>query len=201
MTTQNSQPQDHDPEDDMEPDEPHAPPAAPNLPHKPADDSEEVYYEGSPKLRGHLDRVLGYGFLGISLIAIAIVVRYNEIAWLSAGWMTFLLCVLGIGFILLPALLAKTVRYRISNYRIDYERGLISRTIDTLELWHVDDVHFYQSLFDRILRVGSITIMSTDKTNPRLELHGLPQPRELFNTLKQRVIAVKRQRGVIKMDI
>jgi hypothetical protein len=35
---------------------------------------------------------------------------------------------------------------------------------------------------------------------PHLELHGIPNPRPLYEMLKQRVIAVKRQRGVIKMD-
>ena len=30
---------------------------------------------------------------------------------------------------------------------------------------------------------------------------SLPNPRPLFETLKQRIIAVKRQRGVVKMDI
>jgi hypothetical protein len=49
--------------------------------------------------------------------------------------------------------------------------------------------------------VGSITVFSNDKTTPKLELKGLPNPRPLFESLKQRVIAVKRQRGVIKMDL
>jgi len=34
-----------------------------------------------------------------------------------------------------------------------------------------------------------------------LELHGVPNPRQIFDNLKQRIIAVKRQRGVIKMDV
>jgi hypothetical protein len=43
--------------------------------------------------------------------------------------------------------------------------------------------------------------MSNDKTTPQLVLHGLPKARPLFDALKQRIIAVKRQRGVIKMDV
>jgi hypothetical protein len=31
-------------------------------------------------------------------------------------------------------------------------------------------------------------------------MHGLPNPRPLFETLKQRVISVKRSRGVLKVD-
>ena len=93
------------------------------------------------------------------------------------------------------------MRYRISNYRIDYERGVLSKNIDTLELWHVEDIQFHQSLIDRLSSVGTITVISHDETTPKLELHGLPNPRPIFESLKQRIIAVKRQRGVIKMDV
>jgi hypothetical protein len=65
----------------------------------------------------------------------------------------------------------------------------------------VDDISFRQSLMDRILKVGTIIIASKDSTTPELHLQSLPEPRRVFESLKQRVIAVKRQRGVIKMDI
>jgi hypothetical protein len=61
-------------------------------------------------------------------------------------------------------------------------------------------LHFHQSLFDRVLGVGTITVLSKDEKMPTLLLRGLPNPRPLYERLKQRVIAVKRQRGVIKMD-
>jgi hypothetical protein len=35
---------------------------------------------------------------------------------------------------------------------------------------------------------------------PKLPLVGIPDPRPLYETLKQRIIAVKRQRGVVKVD-
>ena len=107
----------------------------------------------------------------------------------------------GLLLMVIPLLIVKQLRYRISNYRIDYEKGLLGKKIETLELWHVDDIEFQQSFFDRIMGVGQITVFSNDKTTPRLELKGLPNPRPLFESLKQRVIAVKRQRGVIKMDL
>jgi len=91
-------------------------------------------------------------------------------------------------------------RYDITNYRIDYERGIFSKNIDTLELWHVEDINFHQSVIDRIVNTGDITVLSHDDTTPKLELNGSPNPRPLFESLKQRIIAVKRQRGVIKMD-
>jgi hypothetical protein len=49
--------------------------------------------------------------------------------------------------------------------------------------------------------VGTIVVFSDDQSTPNLELRGLPNPRDIFEKLKQRVISVKRQRGVIKMDV
>lgn len=69
-----------------------------------------------------------------------------------------------------------------------------------MELWHIEDLHFRQSLMSRLFDVGTITVLSKDETMPRLELFGIPNPRPIYEMLKQRVIAVKRQRGVIKMD-
>ncbi|CAN5395919.1 hypothetical protein BH09PLA1_BH09PLA1_31800 [soil metagenome] len=170
-----------------------------DAPHKPADDREEVYFHGSPLLRGEVGRLFLFSLAAIIIIAIPILYWFYKDAW-PYIWVTLACLVIGIILFLVPLIMVKTYRYRISNYRIDFERGLLSRNIDTLELWHVEDISFHQSLMDRILGVGSILIISHDGTTPRLELKSLPNPRPIFDMLKQRIIAVKRQRGVIKMD-
>ena len=175
--------------------------AVDNRPHRPADDREEVYYEGSPMVRGEVGMFLMWSIIGVLLIAAPFVWHFvlGKEMW---GWLiTGGFVVVGILLVLVPILVVRQFRYRISNYRIDYEKGLLGKRIETLELWHVDDIEFQQSFFDRIMGVGQITVFSNDKTTPRLELKGLPNPRPLFESLKQRVIAVKRQRGVIKMDV
>jgi hypothetical protein len=183
----------------MDSDLPPQPGTPEERPHKPADDREELYYQGRPLLRGDVGKLVGFTLAGLIMIALPIVLwsyEYNPPIWLwLVSW------IIGIALMFVPLILTLTIRYRISNYRIDYERGILSKTIDPLELWHVEDVSLHQSLLDRILRVGSIVVISRDDTSPRLELRSLPNPRPLFETLKQRIIAVKRQRGVIKMDV
>ena len=175
------------------------PPRDDDKPHKPADDKEEIYFHGSPLLRGEMGKTILFGLIGLLLIAAPFIYSAVRDEWLP-WWVTGLLILIGLGVMLLPVLIIRSTRYRVSNYRIDYERGIFSRDIDTLELWHVDDISFHQSFLDRMLNVGTITITSDDKSTPHLPLHGVPNPRPLFDSLKQRVIAVKRQRGVIKMD-
>ena len=169
-------------------------------PHRAADDAETVYYEGSPMVRGELGKMLFWSFLGLALIAAPIVYYYVR-GWWWPWYVNAGLVVVGLLLLVIPVLIVKQFRYRISNYRIDFERGLLGKKIETMELWHVDDIEFQQSFFDRLMGVGNITVFSDDKTTPKLELRGLPNPRPLFESLKQRVIAVKRQRGVIKMDM
>lgn len=171
-------------------------------PHKPADDQEEVYFHGTPLLRGEIGRLIVTLLIAAILIAIPIAVMVK--GWGTGTVQAIVAVVLGVAAVLvvgIPILMTKTMRYRISNYRIDYERGILSKRIDTLELWHVEDIQFSQSLLERVLGVGTITVISRDDTTPQLRMEGLPQPRPLFESLKQRIIAVKRQRGVIKMDV
>jgi membrane protein YdbS with pleckstrin-like domain len=168
-------------------------------PHRPSGDEEETYYEGRPLLRADQAKAALYGVIGLVLIGWPIVGWVMD--WHFPAWLGLISIVLGIVAFLVPMLITRTTRYKITSYRIDFERGILKKRIDTMELWHVEDIRFEQGLLDRIMNVGSIIIISHDDTNPRLELHGIPDPRPLFEKLKQRVIAVKRQRGVIKMDM
>ena len=167
--------------------------------HKEPGDEEVVYFEGRPQMRADQAKLALWILIGLALVALPIA------AWLMKWeWWRWPMTVAAVGIailiILIPWLKLRATRYRISNYRIDYERGILKKQIDTLELWHVEDIHFEQGIVDRICNVGSITVISNDKTSPRLELHGVPRPREIFDALKQRIIAVKRQRGVLKLD-
>jgi membrane protein YdbS with pleckstrin-like domain len=173
-------------------------PVVDDRPHRPADDSEEVYFEGSPLLRAQAGRFAAWIFVAIVLVAGIFGVRY--VTGQSPWWLILSLLVLAVIAVFVPVITTRTVRYRITNYRIDYGKGLLARDTDTMELWHVEDLRLHQGLLDRMLGVGTIIVYSHDDTTPQLHLQGLPTPEQLFNLLKQRVIAVKRQRGVLKMD-
>ena len=158
------------------------------------DDRDEVYFEGSPALRGWLGSFTFCVVVGLGT-AIGGMALQSYAWWLPLAGL--LICAL---LLIIPVLLARSMRYKITNYRIDYERGLFSKDIDTLELWHVEDIKYHQSFMDRLLGIGQITVLPHDETTPFLLLRALPNPRPVFEALKQRIIAVKRQRGVIKID-
>ncbi len=187
---------------EFEGDHPTHTPASPlsaDLPHRPADDSEQVYFDGSPLTHGAINKAIGWELLGLALVVTPLVIRFVFYHYIPASVQAGLVIV-GLTLLSIPPLRALTIRYRVTNYRIDYERGLIGKNIDTLELWHVEDIKYHQTIRDRLLGIGTITVISHDITTPTLVMHALPQSRQLFDHLKQRIIAVKRQRGVLKMD-
>jgi hypothetical protein len=171
--------------------------AAPGTPHAIPGDKEEVYFEGSPPLRSHASKVVLWTLATIVLLCLAGFLIYKHV---GPWWLILGIIVVALALPWIPWLQTKGRRYRITNYRIDYERGILSKNIDTMELWHVEDLQFHQTLMDRIMNVGNITVLAKDETMPKLALNGIPDPRPIYETLKQRVIAVKRQRGVVKVD-
>jgi len=181
----------------LDPSQASTPQAAAPGAHAVPSDAEEIYFEGSPPSRAYFGKFLLVGLISLGLLVLAgFMILWHVRPW----WIMAIMVAIALLLPLIPKIQTKSIRYRISNYRIDFERGLLSKNIDTVELWHVEDIHFHQSLLDRIMNLGNITVIAKDESLPCLDLFGLPNPRPLYEMLKQRVIAVKRQRGVIKMD-
>jgi membrane protein YdbS with pleckstrin-like domain len=54
-------------------------------------------------------------------------------------------------------------------------------------LIRVDDVSVYQNLIHRIFDIGTVTIISTDSTDSRLEIYGVEKPVELKEMIRENV--------------
>jgi uncharacterized membrane protein YdbT with pleckstrin-like domain len=182
-------------------------PTLADAPHAPPTDEESIYYSGRPLLGGKTEKVLGLISLGAFFYLVPIIFRIWKGMWLTDAYsggtgtcMTVVLLVVGGLLLAVAAIIIKSTNYRISNYRIDFERGMLGKDISTLELWHVEDISLHQSIFDRILGIGTIRVMAHDENMPDLQMRGLPNARKIFEELKQRIIAVKRQAGVMKLD-
>jgi uncharacterized membrane protein YdbT with pleckstrin-like domain len=90
----------------------------------------------------------------------------------------------------------KSLRYKITDRTIDYETGLLSRRIETLQLWRVQDIDFRQSFLQRLLDVAEIHVYTKDATDPELILRGLPASRDVFEALKNAAELARQHRVV-----
>jgi membrane protein YdbS with pleckstrin-like domain len=102
-----------------------------------------------------------------------------------------LIIVLGIIPFLLGLIHAWLVRisteYRLFQDSLEVESGIISRSIDNIQLFRVRDLGLSQGIIGRMLDVGNVTITSTDQSAPFLVLKGLDDPRSMYETLRELV--------------
>lgn len=103
------------------------------------------------------------------------------------GIPVWVLVLIGLPGILWTYLKVVTTKYTIDRRRVELEEGVITRRVDSLELWRVLDVQYEQSLLDRLTGNAKIRLMGTDQSHPTLELHGMPAHRALFNELREAV--------------
>jgi len=94
----------------------------------------------------------------------------------------------------------KHIVYRITNDRIEFERGVFSKSIRNIDLWRIQDIGFTQSFLQKLFRLGTIHIMSSDKTDPRLDIGPVYGARKLYDALKVAQLHADRRRGVIHVE-
>ena len=93
-------------------------------------------------------------------------------------------------------LLRKSIRYRISSRTLDIEAGILSKRIETLQLWRVRDLQFRQSVTQRILGIAQIEVCTKDVSDPEIVLRGLTASRDVFDKLKDAAELARQQRVV-----
>ena len=79
----------------------------------------------------------------------------------------------------------RNTRYRLTNQRLVVEQGILSRTLSEVDLRAVDDSGFSQSPLERLQGIGTVWIVATDRTTPRLLMRGIPDPRGMRERIRE----------------
>lgn len=115
-------------------------------------------------------------------------------SYILAGVLSIVL--VGLLWILFLNLRRRARRFRITDRAIDYEVGLFSKRVETMQLWRVQDLDFRQSFLERLLGIATIHVFGKDVTDPQIVLRGLPASREVFDRLKDACELARQQRVV-----
>jgi uncharacterized membrane protein YdbT with pleckstrin-like domain len=107
----------------------------------------------------------------------------NEI--MQWGWRitAVLILIQLIAFILALARLRSTI-YTVTNQRVMIETGMMSKNLSEIDLRYIDDTQFRQGVTDRMLGIGYVTIISSDKAAPSCVLRGVRDPRALREMIR-----------------
>jgi membrane protein YdbS with pleckstrin-like domain len=125
----------------------------------------DLVAESSPQLGRDLARNRDTVWLvAVGLVVLLVGARLLKLAWRVA--------------------VLKSHHYRITSQRMVIESGVFSRNIEEIDMRTVEDLAFQQSMFERMLGIGDITVISSDRTNAQTRLVGLARPRELRELLR-----------------
>lgn len=157
----------------------------------------KMLYEGSPSWKAYLGQYLLTAIAALVVVAVTWTIARDAVKVTTR----MLAIVAPIGLAVLFALAIhikrRSTRFRVTNTAIEYERGLISKRIDVLQLWRIRDVVYKQSLIDRVLGIAHVEVVAHDIKNPDFEIVGLPASRELFEQLRDSIEIQRQAKNVV----
>lgn len=167
---------------------PAAPAAAP---------AEQTLWRGSPSWLLLLGKLI---WLILAVVALPAVVFWADrrffpdpktmrIVWLVVAAVVVWRAI-GVGIALARI---RSTLYTITNQRVIIEGGIMEKKVEDIDLRYIDDTNFRQRIFERMLGIGNVTIVSSDKMAPLFVLRGISGPRDLRELIRARAYEVSQR--------
>lgn len=165
---------------------------APILPSSlPPTGKEETKWSGSPAwtlLAGRIIALVAFAVaipLLTYLIADTAEKGDQRAGLITIGWFITAALVLFLGVSIAAGLvLLRATRYTITDQRLLIESGLFSKSVDEIDMRLIDDTLFQQGFIHRLLGIGNVTVMSSDKNTPVFTLRGVRDPRQVRELIR-----------------
>ena len=87
----------------------------------------------------------------------------------------------------------RSTAYSVTNQRVIIETGIAEKKVEDIDLRYVDETNFRQRIIERMLGIGNVTIVSSDKVAPMYVLRGIPDPRALRELIRARAYEVSQR--------
>jgi len=157
------------------------------------DTQESVIWEGSQS------QVLNFGIF-ISMGVISAIIIVLSLMFFPIG---AVVAAIPLVYMFVKWIVVKNHKYKVTSERIFYTTGIFSKKTEALELYRVRDVDMYEPFWQRLFKLGNVSLTTSDKTTPVFILKAVPNPAELMNSIRKHVELrrdVKKVRGVEFLD-
>ena len=117
-----------------------------------------------------------------------------------AGWvLAAVLALAQLTALVVAWLKLRSTMYIVTNQRVMIEEGILTKTVNEIDLRYVDDSQFFQGLTDRILGIGNVSLHSSDANTPTYKLRSIRDPRSVRELIRAHAYQVS-QRQIITRD-
>jgi hypothetical protein len=94
----------------------------------------------------------------------------------------------------------KSIHYRVTLDRVEWSRGIFERRIDNIDMFRIVDLRLYRTILDCILGIGTVILITSDKTDPEFKFEKVHKPKRLYDIIKESSLDADGKRGVIHLE-
>ena len=91
--------------------------------------------------------------------------------------------------------------YELTDERIKLKTGILSQEIDECELYRIRDYKIVKPFFQRIFGLGNIELITSDRSNMKININGIKDPENLYNLIRDNVEKIRRKTGTREIDV
>jgi membrane protein YdbS with pleckstrin-like domain len=155
-------------------------------------EAEKDLFSGYPAVVYTVGQLLP--FLAVLVVAVVVgyEIRTNQgILYSAAG---FVACCVVI--YLYFYVKSRRVHYEITTQRIKYERGVLNKREESLELFRIDHFELLKPLGMRLLGNGRLRLFSSDRELEEFSVYGVPRLETLAENLRECQLRERQRRGL-----
>lgn len=97
-------------------------------------------------------------------------------------------------------LVVRCWRYEITSQRLRVTTGVINKRIDEIELYRIKDTTISLPFWLRLFKLGTLVLVTSDRTLPELEISAVSKPREVRDILREHVERLRDLKRVREVD-
>ena len=92
-------------------------------------------------------------------------------------------------------------RYEIYDDKLVLRKGFFKTTVDEIMVYRIMDIKLIRSLGQKLFGVGTVVLMSSDKSHPQLELKSIKQSDTVRNFLSELIDKQRTARGISSREL
>lgn len=91
--------------------------------------------------------------------------------------------------------LSISLHYTITDERIRITTGVLGKARENIELVRIQDIDYKQTMSERMINIGDISVLSHDRSDPRVVLKNVKDPEAVYEILRRAVLHARKKHG------
>jgi membrane protein YdbS with pleckstrin-like domain len=171
-----------------------------NLPRVDPEPGEAIFFHGHPSWRS-LSLFYAKG-LCAALVAgvIAGVVTRIAAHHVQVGWVIVAVLVVFLALVIIGQVRRIQTTYSITNQRLTIQTGILSRDVHQTRLERIQNVNSSQTLFERLLRIGTVEFDTAGESQFDFAFRGVGDPGGIVRTVDRALHQLRGAAGVAGIE-